>query len=214
MVTKISLSFSVCVFVVVLFFTSCSSSKQIAALKPSESYTNEVIYDKKVSYFSLPIDITVADLQNQVNKYMQGMLYEDNSFNDDNVMLKVWKQSPIIISEKSGKLALELPLKIWANVRYGFDKLGITAYDNREFNLNGRVKLQTNLQFKNWRFATNTQITGFEWVESPSIVIAGKNIPITYLVNPAIILFKNKIAKSIDDNIAKSLDIKPYIYQT
>ncbi|MFY7652767.1 MAG: DUF4403 family protein [Chitinophagaceae bacterium] len=214
MVKNCSPLFIISSFVIISFISACSSSKQIAALKPVESYTKEVIYDKKVSYFSLPIEITVADLQNQVNKYMQGLLYDDNSFTDDNVMLKVWKQSPIIISEKAGKLELELPLKIWANIRYGFEKLGIAAYDNREFNLNGRVKLQTNVQFKNWRFATNTQITGFEWVESPSIVIAGKNIPITYFVNPAIILFKNKIAKSIDENIAKSLDVKPYIYQT
>jgi hypothetical protein len=41
--------------------------------------------------------------------------------------------------------------------------------------------------------------------------VFGKNVPITYLINPTIKLFKSKIEKKIDDAIAKSMDFKPNV---
>ena len=197
-------------FVIVLF-TACGTATKIESLKPAANYSADIVYEKQVSYLNLPIEITVADLQNQVNKYFNGLIYEDNKIEDDNLMMKVWKQAPIVMNERNGKLDIVLPLKIWLKVRYGFDKFGITAYDTKELNLNGTVKLTTLPVFKNWKFTTTTEITGFDWTEAPSINIAGNNVPITYLVNPAIALFKNKIARSIDESIAQSMDIKPYV---
>ena len=43
------------------------------------------------------------------------------------------------------------------------------------------------------------------------MAIFGKNLPITYLVNPAISIFKSKIEKSIDAAIEKSMDFKPNV---
>jgi hypothetical protein len=59
--------------------------------------------------------------------------------------------------------------------------------------------------------STNSKIEDFKWVESPSIVVAGKNIPITYIINPALSIFKSKIAKKIDEAIDSSCDFKPYV---
>jgi hypothetical protein len=39
----------------------------------------------------------------------------------------------------------------------------------------------------------------------------GKAVPITYLINPAVRLFRTKIEKSIDDTISKSMDYKPNV---
>ncbi len=195
-----------------LFLSACSTSSKIAALRPEPNYDQApVIYDKQISYINLPVEVTVIDLQNQTNKYLNGLLYEDNLIEGDNLMLKAWKQAPIKVSEKNGKLEIELPLKVWAKVRYGVDKFGLSVYDTREVNLNGIVKLSTLANLNNWKLYTNTQILGVEWVESPSVSVGGKNIPVTYLINPALSYFKTKIAKTMDDAIAQSLDIRPYV---
>ncbi len=194
-----------------LLITACSTSSKIAALKPEPNYSTTVVYDKQESYLNLPLEIQVADLQNQTNKYLSGLVYEDQVLEDDNVMLKVWKESPILIQENSGKLDMVLPLKIWAKVRYGIEKFGFSAYDTREVNLNGMIRLSSAVSIQNWRLGTKTQIQGIDWIESPSVVVMGKNVPITYLINPAISIFKGKIAQKVDDAIAKSFDIKPYI---
>jgi hypothetical protein len=195
-----------------LLISACSTSSKIAALKPAANYSTDIVYNKQESYLSLPLEIQVADLQNQTNKYLNGLVYEDQVLEDDNVMLKVWKEAPILIQENNGKLDMQLPLKVWAKVRYGIDKFGFSVYDTREVNLNGIIKLSSGVSVQNWKLATATQIQDIDWVESPSIVIAGKNIPITYLINPVLPIFKGKLSRKVDEAIAKSFDIKPYVF--
>jgi hypothetical protein len=195
-----------------LLISACSTSSKIAALKPAANYSTDIVYNKQESYLSLPLEIQVADLQNQTNKYLNGLIYEDQVLEDDNVMLKVWKEAPILIQENNGKLDMQLPLKVWAKVRYGIDKFGFSVYDTREVNLNGIIKLSSGVSVQNWKLATATQIQDIDWVESPSIVIAGKNIPITYLINPVLPIFKGKLSRKVDEAIAKSFDIKPYVF--
>lgn len=195
-----------------LLISACSTSSKIAALKPAANYSTDIVYNKQESYLSLPLEIQVADLQNQTNKYLNGLIYEDQVLEDDNVMLKVWKEAPILIQENNGKLEMQLPLKVWAKVRYGIDKFGFSVYDTREVNLNGIIKLSSGVSVQNWKLATATQIQDIDWVESPSIVIAGKNIPITYLINPVLPIFKGKLSRKVDEAIAKSFDIKPYVF--
>lgn len=195
-----------------LLISSCSTSNKIAALKPEADYnSSDVVYDKQVSYVNLPVEVSIADLQGQTNKYLNGLVYDDNSLEGDNLMMKVWKQAPIQISEKAGKLHLELPLKIWARYRYGIDQFGVAVYDTREFNLNGKIKLNTIAGLSNWKLTTKTQIENIDWVESPSVSIAGRNMPITYLINPALSAFKSKLSGMVDKAISESMDIRPYV---
>ncbi len=202
---------TICTATIIVLLMSCGSTKKIEALKPSANYSNEVVYDKQTSYLNLPVEIAVSDLQNQTNKYLNGLIYDDEKIEDDNLMIKIWKQAPIIINENGGKLEMVLPLKVWVKVRYGIEKFGLSAYDTRELNLNGNIKLNSKVVFSNWKLSTATQIGGIDWTQSPSVSILGKDVPITYLINPAISLFKNKLGKMVDDAIAQSLDIKPYV---
>ncbi len=195
----------------ITFLAACSTTSKIAALKPEASYGSEVVYDKQISYANIPLEIEVADLQNQTNKYLTGLIYEDNVLEDDQIMLKVSKEAPILIRENNGRLEMDLPLKIWTKVRYGIEKFGFSVYDTREVNLNGVFKLSSSASIQNWKLITQTQIRDIEWVESPTVSVAGKNVPITYLLNPVMAAFKGKLAKKVDEAIAKSLDIKPYV---
>jgi len=83
--------------------------------------------------------------------------------------------------------------------------------DTREINLNGTIVLESDVKLSNWKMSTTSKIEDFNWTESPTIVVAGKNVPITYIINPTLSLFKSKIAKKIDDAIEKTCDFKPYV---
>lgn len=182
------------------------------ALKPLPDYSStEVVYEKQLSFISMPVEFAVKDLQNQTNKYFKGLIYEDNSLDDDNLMMKVYKENNIVISEQNGKVVMDLPLKIIGKVKYGLSNFGIDISDTKDFYLNGTVRLNSTVGLKDWKIVTNTTIQSIQWKEAPSIVIAGKTLPITYLVTPAINLFKGTLSKLVDDAIAQSLDIKPYV---
>ena len=58
---------------------------------------------------------------------------------------------------------------------------------------------------------TKTELKSLDWKESPTMVLLGKNVPITYIINPTISLFKSKIERKIDESIEKSMDFKPNV---
>lgn len=198
--------------IMVLTALSCSTNKKITALKPLPDYSStEVVYDKQLSFINMPLEITVAEIQSQANKYLTGILYEDKKLEDDNIVVKVTKEAPLTVREQNGKLFIDVPLRIMGKVRYGFDKFGVSMYDTRDFHLNGVVQLASLVNLKDWKITTKTTIIDIKWKQSPSVSVAGRNVPVTYLINPAISLFKSDIAKEVDDAIEKSLDIKPHV---
>lgn len=195
-----------------LFLSGCSTSKKIEALKPEPDDASPLVYDHSPSFVSLPITLQVKDVENQINKLLNGLIYEDNNIEDDNLTVKIWKQAPIVLeNNQEGKIKTILPLKASIQYRYGISKFGISMYDTREVNLNGKVTLLSNVGLINWKLNTQTDLKSLDWNESPTISIAGKDIPITYIVNPALKLFKKDIEKSIDDAIKNALNFKPNV---
>ena len=198
-------------FAAAILLSGCSSTQKIAALKPEPEDASPLLYDNAVSFIDLPIKIKLKDVENQTNKYLTGLIYEDNKIEDDDIEMKIWKLAPISIQNQNGKIKTVLPLKAYVKYRIGTSRLGIDLYDTREFNFNGVVTLLSDVGLTNWKLNTNTELKSLDWNESPSITIMGKAVPITYVINPAVRLFKSKIEKSIDDAISKSMDYKPNV---
>ncbi len=198
---------------IIILFTvvSCATVQKIDALKPEPDDANPIVYENETSFINLPVTIQLKDIENQTNKLLHGIVYEDTNLEDNNMAITVWKLAPIKIEFDNGKIKTILPLKANIKYRYGTSALGLELYDTREFNLNGVVTLISDVGLTNWQLKTNTALKDLNWNESPTISIAGKNIAITYLVNPAIRLFKSKIEKNIDEAIKKSLDFKPNV---
>jgi hypothetical protein len=196
--------------------TSCSSTSQkIEALRPEPDDAVPLTYTNTPSYINLPVSIKLKDIENQTNTLLSGLIYEDNKIEDDNIEIKVWKQAPITITNDHGKVGEKiktvLPLRVWVKYRIGTKTLGVELYKTQEFNLNGVVTLLSDISLLNWRLNSKTTLKSLDWVESPTMTVFGKNMPVTYLINPAVSLFKTKIEKSIDSAIENSMDFKPNV---
>ena len=192
-----------------LLTISCGTAKKIEAIKPVPSNDNPVVFKNKVSFISMPVEITLKELEQQLNKNVTGLIFNDSILNDDKTEMKIWKTAPIKLSEKEGNIISEIPLKIWAKFKYGTDFMGLN--DTREINLNGIITLDSKTHLTNWKLTTTSKIEDFEWSESPTILVAGKNVPITYIINPTLSMFKSKISKKIDEAIDKTCDFKPHV---
>ncbi len=193
----------------ILLTVSCGTAKKIEAIKPAPSNNNPVVFKNKVSFISMPIEITLKELEQQLNKNVTRLIFNDSILNDDKTEMKIWKTAPIKLSEKEGNIISEIPLKIWAKFKYGTEFMGLN--DTREINLNGIITLDSKTHLTNWKLTTISKIEDFEWSESPSILVAGKNVPITYIINPTLSIFKSKIAKKIDKAIDETCDFKPQV---
>ncbi|HKO78670.1 MAG TPA: DUF4403 family protein, partial [Flavobacterium sp.] len=205
------------IFITTLVLTiSCSSTSQkIEALKPEPDDAVPLTYTNTPSYINLPVSIKLKDIENQTNNLLNGLIYEDNNIEDDNIEIKVWKQAPITITNDHGKegekIKTVLPLKVWVKYRIGTKTMGVDLSKTQEFNLNGIVTLLSSVSLNNWRLSSKTTLKSLDWVESPTMTVFGKNMPVTYLINPAVSLFKSKIEKSIDTAIEDSMDFKPNV---
>jgi hypothetical protein len=196
--------------------TSCSSTSQkIEALRPEPDDAVPLTYTSIPSFINLPVNIKLKDIENQTNSILNGLIYEDTKIEDDDIEIKVWKQAPITITNEQAKngekIKTILPLKVWVKYRIGTKTMGVELYKNQEFNLNGVITLSSSVSLNNWKLSSKTSLKSLDWIESPTMTVFGKNMPVTYLINPAISLFKSEIEKSIDTAIENSMDFKPNV---
>ncbi|MBU0941791.1 MAG: DUF4403 family protein [Bacteroidetes bacterium] len=194
----------------------CSTGQKLATLKPEPDDASPLVYSNTPSFINLPISVKLKDIENKANFYLNGVIYEDNIIEDDNIEMKIWKLAPITITNEnaigSEKIKTVLPLKAVIKYRIGTRAMGVDMYNTQEFTLNGMVTLSSSVNLNNWRLKTKTELISLDWTESPTMTVLGKNMPVTYLANPGIKIFKAKIEKSIDEAIEKSMDFKPNLF--
>ena len=194
--------------IISLLLNGCGSTgTAINALRPTED-TAPSVFESTTSYINLPVKIKVQDIENKLNLSLNGLIYEDTNIEEDDISIKVWKQMPIKLKSVNGKIQVLLPLKAEVQYRIGTEALGIKMYDIRKYTFNGTVTLLSDIALTNWQMRTKTEFQSLDFKESPTVMVAGKNIPITYIIKPAISLFRKDIEKSLDESISKSMDFK------
>ncbi|WP_367755345.1 DUF4403 family protein [Flavobacterium sp. WC2430] len=197
------------------FLLSCSTSQKIDTLRPAPDDASPIVYENVPSFINLPISVKLKDIENKTNSLLNGLIYEDTNIEDDDIEIKIWKLAPITIQNENAvsgeQIKTILPLKAIIKYRIGTKTMGVELYNTREFNLNGVLTLNSDVALNNWKLKTKTQLKSLDWNESPTMTVFGKNVPVTYLINPAIQIFKSKIERKIDEAIEKSMDFKPNV---
>ena len=190
-----------------LLIASCATNR-LNIEKPKESYI-EPSFEEKMSTIGISLDIDMPSLEKSINAMLPHLLYEDNSLEENNLMLKVWKTQNLRFSINGNKISCTLPLKVW--VQTGFKKtiLGMTAQQYYQANGAISVKLTTAFQLlNNWKLATYTTLDSYTWTEKPTINVAGFAMPVTTIADMTIGAMKKTINSSINEAIADNLDIK------
>jgi hypothetical protein len=206
---------SVCLIII----TFCCSLFKVSAQKanpeaPVEKYLQDSVSVQKVfSNISIPFDISMSDIERQINTSITGLIYEDNSYTDegnDNFKCKVWKKSNILITAATNDVFdFTVPIKVWAEK--GIGAFGIMKYVPIEFEMN--LKFSTRFTIRtDWAVQTFTTPNGYEWITKPKVNI-GFDVPIDFIVGKIIDNNHTRFARSIDDAVAKNLSIKPYVIQ-
>lgn len=66
-----------------LLLISCSTTSKIEALKPEPSVNTKIAYNNTTSFVSMPLEISLNEIENQLNKSLNGLIYEDTNLEDD-----------------------------------------------------------------------------------------------------------------------------------
>lgn len=178
---------------------------------PEKTSPEPLKYQFSTSFLNVPVTIPLKDIENQINKNFKDLIYEDNQIEDDDLTAQVFKTNPIRIMQIGEVIEIVLPLKINAKYRYGTEKLGIKLYDYKTFELNGDVILQSKIHLTNWKLRSETSIKDIVWHESPTMSMLGKKMPMTYLINPTLKVFRTKMERTINEKMNDLLDFKPQV---
>lgn len=159
----------------------------------------------------MPVTIPLSEISNMINTSVKGLIFEDNSYtdnDDDQFKVKVWKTRPIrLVGDANENILIEVPLKIWAEK--GIGKFGVYSYQETTFET--VMYFKTALSFKNnWTISTFTQPMGFKWVKKPVLDFGKIQIPITSLVEKSLKEQQYKFCKTIDQQMASQLNFQEY----
>jgi hypothetical protein len=190
-------------------------SKSNSPKAPMEEYKysiNEIQNERHLSVLNVPVEIAIAEIENQINAKIKGLIYEDNSFEDDdndNIKAKVWKISPIKVVAIDSSFLFEVPLKIWVSAGYKVSPLGITmsGYKDTEFSI--RIRLISKIGIaSNWKIKSETYVDSYDWISDPNVRVAGINIPIKSMASRLLNKNFDKITEAIDEQVADNIELK------
>lgn len=184
----------------------------------STSYAQEAAINaetKKIgSTIAVPIDIAYVDIERLLNNSVKGLIYEDNSYTDndnDEFKIKVWKKGNITIKPNTiNQLKISVPLKVWAEK--GVGALGYVSYQATEFELVLNFKTVFSIR-PDWVIKTVTTPDGYTWITKPVLKYKYVDVPITPIVANVLDKQHASFAKKIDDQVVAALDMKPYALQ-
>ncbi|MFY8186850.1 MAG: DUF4403 family protein [Flavobacterium sp.] len=194
-----------------LLLTSCGSSQKIITQKPQPEVVSEEIIEKETSFFSLPIAISLQEVENQVNKSMTGLLFNDDDLTKDQVKIKVWKDGDIKIVQEKNQVKIVFPIRSEGTYNYKLDNFGLKINGEKDFRLSGTFTFLSTVGLTNWQLKTKTTIHEVDWKEPPNIQLAGKKLSIEFLVNASLRMFKEDIEKLIDAALLENLNFKPQV---
>ena len=89
---------------------SCSTSQKLATLKPEPDDASPIVYNNVPSFINMPIKVKLKDIENKTNSFLNGLIYEDNDIEDDDIEMKIWKLAPISIKNSKEREITKKPI--------------------------------------------------------------------------------------------------------
>ncbi len=164
------------------------------------------------SSITLPVSLPISEINSLVNQSIKGILYEDQSYTDNNndqFKVKVEKQGNIAIKAlTNNRLMISVPLKIWAEKGYG--TLGYYLYKDTNFNLIMNF-ITSIIATSDWKLDTKTTTAGFVWTQKPVLDYGKVKIPIAPFIESTLKEQQSKFTTIIDDQIKSKFNLQPYL---
>lgn len=184
---------------------ACQTQRKIEP--PMELYASEP--EEKRSVLHIPIELKIADLERTLNEELQGVLFNDNSFDDgDNMRLKATKLGNIGFKADNKSISFSLPLAL--DIQYNAGILGtLNALGDISLDLKTEYSIQPD-----WSIVTKTEISGYKWLKRPTLQMGSINVPIGSLVDLVLNKTRKSIGREIDDVVKDYLGLSRVIQDT
>lgn len=191
------------------FFPSCKSVKA-----PEPEYkTSAKTFVRELSVINLPVEIPFKALEDQINKKMGNLIYEDQSYTSptvDDLKLIVLKKRPITVGISGADLLFTIPLNVWGKGRWEACSFCPTVEKETSFDVDVFLRSKVEIQ-KDYQFRVTTSSGGFEWKLKPVISLGPLNIPIDRLIEGVLEKQIGAVTKEIDKQINGAVNLRAQV---
>lgn len=188
-----------------VILTACKSTVNVS--KPDESYVERKTYNKEVSVVNVPIEIPLEEIEGQINKHLQGVLFEDKSYSDnegDNIKYVVKKYAPFKLAAVDNRLLIAMPLDISGS----YSRLGAVV------NFKGTLKANymTTITLKDdWELETETKLYSYDWIKAPELDLGWINVPVKWITDRMFNRQETKVNAEIDEAVQEYIHLEEII---
>jgi len=170
----------------------------------AQSAFTQYLNDNKlsqISYVSIPINISQAELTKTINHQIPNVVYDDNDMSDDGmtVRAKIIDDVSIQIENELVRYAVPLSLKIKKDI-------GIS-----NVNAGGEISLDFVTKYvlsDDWNVTTETTLEGYDWIQKPVVKLGIVKLSIKSIANSILKNTTPVITKAIDEQAAQALDLR------
>ncbi len=172
------------------------------------------VFEPQESTLNIPIEISIKQLEKTINANFEGLIYEDNSYTDndnDGIKMTVKKIKPIKLVIKGNVARYTVPINLWTSLQqetYLGDIEGETSFD-AELVFETAMNISTR-----WKMITNTKVISHKLLSSPQVKIGFVNIPISAVVKKLFKEYLPEVSKSIDEGFGKSFNLRKMMYES
>ena len=194
---------------IIALTVSCKTTMQIE--RPKESYLPSNLAPA-ISELPLEVEVDVKKLETAINKKMNGLIFEGDKLNNQDLSVKIWKAQNFSFTVKNNVIEYRVPLKLWTRFAWTVEKFGLSVGDNYEANGSIALNYKTTIEIdKNWKLVAKTTPNGFQWIETPKLNVIGVSVPVTPIANIALQKSEKLITDQIDAALAQMVDLKKYV---
>lgn len=191
-----------------LIFSACKTARYTDAPKPAEQYdwSQE---PPLVSNIVIPVTISINDLVASLNTRLNGVLYEDNSYYDndnDGLMFRATKVQPITLFLSGQTIKYRVPLKVWMRKSLFVG----SAEAEGELALNLKTSFFLN---PDWSLNTTTDLESYEWLRKPVLKTGLGDISIETISNLAINRSRKTMTQTLDRVVGQQFSLRPYVQE-
>ncbi len=193
-----------------LLFSSC---KEESKLQPALQAFAPPITERS-SILNIPLAFEIQKLEQEINQAVGQVILDDDSFDGDNLKMKISRLTNIEIGFLKDQINLVVPLKIDCEGRLKKNILGFKVDKTQKASFSVKLHLSSKVDIDaNWDLITNTKLNRLEWVEKPKVQFALISIPVDKLIEKQLDKRKTKLLRELDELARKQIDLRSPIAQ-
>jgi hypothetical protein len=185
---------------IILLATAC---KHVSPPEPDRSHLDSLL-SIPVSELNIPVSYPVKEIENLINEKLNGKIIESRipmNQKGDSVLLNITKLNRIKLSYDGNKgLTFKIPLLV-----DGFFQskiLGVGVKNRTPIRTKLIITIKSTLHLnENWQLKPKSEIKKIEWLEKPTLKVAGIKFNLQPQIEKSITKNENAITKKIDDSV-------------